>query len=122
MQIADKDKFLAEAADPNLLATLGLQDKGIEGYLFPSTYHFTPSTPEKDIIVTMAEQFRKISLPLLDQREGNGELTPMKFLPSPRSSKRKPESKANGRGLCGVPQSLETPNAAAKRSDGHLWP
>jgi UPF0755 protein len=75
MQIANKEKFLAEAADPNLLATLGLQDKGIEGYLFPSTYHFVPGTPERDIILMMAEQFRKMTQPLWAQRDGGFELT-----------------------------------------------
>jgi len=80
MQIADKEKFLAEAANPSLLSTLGLQEKGLEGYLFPSTYHFTPSTPEKDIIVTMADQFRKLSLPLLNHRDDGNPLTPHEIL------------------------------------------
>lgn len=75
MQIANKEKFLAAAVDPNLLAGLGLQDKGIEGYLFPSTYNFVPETPERDIILTMAEQFRKVLQPLLDQRDGATGLT-----------------------------------------------
>lgn len=65
MQIADREKFLAAAADPSLLGALGLGDRGLEGYLFPSTYHFTPATPERDIIMAMAEQFRKSSQPLL---------------------------------------------------------
>ena len=55
LQIADKDKFLAEAANPELLASVGLQDKGIEGYLFPNTYHFTPGTPARDVIMAMTE-------------------------------------------------------------------
>ena len=75
MQIASKEKFLAEAADPNLLAGLGLQDKGLEGYLFPSTYHFVPATSERDIILTMAEQFRKMTQPLFAQRDGGFKLT-----------------------------------------------
>ena len=65
MQIASREKFLAAAADPALLTALGLGERGLEGYLFPSTYHFTPATPERDIIVVMAEQFRKSSQPLL---------------------------------------------------------
>lgn len=65
MQIANKEKFLAAAADPSVLTALGLGDKGLEGYLFPSTYHFTPATPERDIIIAMAEQFRRSSQPLL---------------------------------------------------------
>ena len=65
MQIANKEKFLAAAADPSVLTALGLGDKGLEGYLFPSTYHFTPATPERDIVIAMAEQFRRSSQPLL---------------------------------------------------------
>ncbi len=80
MQIVSGDKFIAEAGNTNLLATLGLNEKGLEGYLFPSTYHFTPSTPEKDIIVTMAEQFRKVSLPVLNQRGGMTSLTSHEIL------------------------------------------
>jgi UPF0755 protein len=80
MQIASRDKFIAEAGNANMLATLGLNEKGLEGYLFPSTYHFTPSTPEKDIIVTMAEQFRKVSLPVLNQRGGTTSLTSHEIL------------------------------------------
>ena len=80
MQIADRDKFIAEAGDPNFLATLGLNESGLEGYLFPSTYHFTPSTPEKDIIVAMTEQFRKVSVPLLNQRDSASALTAHEIL------------------------------------------
>jgi UPF0755 protein len=80
MHVASKDKFIAEAENANLLGALGLRGKGLEGYLFPSTYHFTPSTPEKDIIVTMAEQFRKASLPVLNQRAGAISLTPHETL------------------------------------------
>lgn len=80
MRIADRQRFLVEAANPNLLATLGLLDKGIEGYLFPSTYYFTPATPEKDIIILMAEQFRKASQPLLEQRGDSNHLTPHQVL------------------------------------------
>ena len=65
MQIANKEKFLAAAADPSVLTALGLGEKGLEGYLFPSTYHFTPATPERDIVIAMAEQFRRSSQPLL---------------------------------------------------------
>jgi UPF0755 protein len=80
MQIANKDKFIEEAANPTLLATLGLSEKGLEGYLFPSTYHFTPATPEKDVISAMAEQFRKISMPLLNQRDDTNSLTSHEIL------------------------------------------
>jgi UPF0755 protein len=80
LQIANKERFLAEATNANLLAVLGLQDKGIEGYLFPSTYHFTPSTPERNIIMTMAEQFRRMSQPLLAAEDNSIQLTPHEIL------------------------------------------
>jgi UPF0755 protein len=70
MQVADADKFLTEASAPELLESLGLQNRGIEGYLFPTTYYFTPSTSEKNIILAMAEQFRKVSLPVLQRYDG----------------------------------------------------
>jgi len=56
--IADKERFLAEAAKPNLLSLVGRKGKGIEGYLFPNTYYFTPFVTEKDILIAMVEQFR----------------------------------------------------------------
>jgi peptidoglycan lytic transglycosylase G len=80
MQIADKNKFLVAANDAHFLTALGLQDKGIEGYLFPSTYYFIPATPEREIIMTMAEQFRKVSQPLLAQRDGAAELSTHEIL------------------------------------------
>lgn len=65
MQIASREKFLAQTADPDLLRSMGHEGKGLEGYLFPDTYHFTPSTPEKEIVLAMAEKFRKAVQPLL---------------------------------------------------------
>jgi UPF0755 protein len=69
MQIASKEKFIEAATDPALLKSVGLRGKGIEGYLFPNTYHFVPGTPERDILVAMTEQFRKSAQPLLTQNE-----------------------------------------------------
>jgi UPF0755 protein len=80
MQIANGQKFIAEAANSSLLASFGLQDKGIEGYLFPSTYHFTPATPEREIVMAMAEQFRKVSQPVLAERGAAPPLTAHELL------------------------------------------
>ena len=80
MQIADREKFLAAANDPDVLGALGLADRGLEGYLFPSTYHFTPATPERDIINTMTEQFRKSSQPLLMKSGPSGQLNAHELL------------------------------------------
>lgn len=67
-QIVNPEKFLAEAANPELLAQLGLDDRGVEGYLFPSTYNFIPGTPEREIIATMVQQFRRVAEPLLERQ------------------------------------------------------
>jgi UPF0755 protein len=69
MGIVREEQFLAAAHDPELLSTLGLQDKGIEGYLFPSTYNFIPETPPREIVLKMAEQFRKNVEPLAGLRK-----------------------------------------------------
>lgn len=57
--IAHKDRFLKEAASPELLSLVGLEGKGVEGYLFPNTYYFTPFITERDVLVAMVEQFRE---------------------------------------------------------------
>jgi len=71
MGIVPQEEFLAAAHDPELLVSLGLAGKGIEGYLFPNTYNFIPETPPREIILKMAEQFRKTFEPLVDQRQDN---------------------------------------------------
>jgi UPF0755 protein len=76
MQIADGAKFLALAAESELLQSLGLDHGGLEGYLFPDTYYFTPATPEREILLAMAEQFRKAIRPLLAQRDDGIGLSP----------------------------------------------
>ncbi len=80
MEIADGEKFLAAAKNPEILGMFGLQEKGIEGYLFPDTYQFTPGTPEKDVVIAMAERFRKITEPLLDQYSQALGMTPHEIL------------------------------------------
>ena len=80
MQIADSERFLAAAADLETLRLFGLQDKGAEGYLFPDTYHFTPATPERSILIAMAERFRKTTEPLLDQYSEATGMTPREIL------------------------------------------
>ena len=58
--LASKDRFFAEARSLEFLSLVGLEGKGIEGYLFPNTYYFTPFAAERDILVAMVEQFREI--------------------------------------------------------------
>lgn len=68
-EIVDKQKFLEEALNSELLSSLGLPEQGIEGYLFPNTYHFAPLVTARDIIFMMNEQFRRVFEPLLEQQD-----------------------------------------------------
>ncbi len=80
MEIADSEKFLSAARSPETLGLLGLQEKGIEGYLFPDTYYFTPGTAEKDIVIAMAERFRKTTGSLLERYSQTLGMTPHQIL------------------------------------------
>lgn len=80
MQIADNEKFLSAMTSPEVLTMFGLQGRGFEGYLFPDTYYFTPGTPEKDVLITMAERFRKTIEPLLNQGSQAFGMTPHQIL------------------------------------------
>lgn len=68
--IADKERFLAEAAKAELLSRVGMEGKAIEGYLFPDTYYFTPFVTERDILIAMIEQFRASFSSRLEERAG----------------------------------------------------
>jgi UPF0755 protein len=78
--MVDKARFLAEASNPELLKSLGVRATSIEGYLFPNTYQFAPATPEREIIVTMTEQFRKVFEPLISAHHHRIDLTPHEIL------------------------------------------
>ncbi|MGH7765837.1 MAG: endolytic transglycosylase MltG [Candidatus Binatia bacterium] len=66
--IGDRDRLLAEAANPELLAQLGFEETGIEGYLFPDTYYFPPSVTEREVLTAMVEQFRAVFNPMMRQK------------------------------------------------------
>jgi UPF0755 protein len=64
----DKDQFLKEARDKELLSLLGLEQYGIEGYLFPDTYYFPVSATERDILFAMVEQFTETFTPVMEKQ------------------------------------------------------
>jgi UPF0755 protein len=66
--IADREKFVEVANDPNLARRLGIHAQGLEGYLFPDTYCFDKGSSEKSMIVTMVARFRKIIRPEWEAR------------------------------------------------------
>lgn len=74
--IADKEQLLAEAASPELLSELGLEEEGTEGYLFPDTYYFPPAVTESEILIAMVEQFRSVFDPMMRQHAKEPGLAP----------------------------------------------
>ena len=58
--LANKDKFIRLANDPQFVASLGMEGNTLEGYLFPDTYRFTRYIGEKNIIRCMVQRFKKV--------------------------------------------------------------
>lgn len=55
----DEDAFLAAMSDPAAIADLDPEAPDLEGYLFPDTYAFARSTPEREIVAAMVDNFRR---------------------------------------------------------------
>jgi UPF0755 protein len=66
--LAGRKEFLSEVGDPETLSMSNLEGKGVEGYLFPDTYHFPSSASERDILIAMVEQFRRKFGPDMDRQ------------------------------------------------------
>ena len=58
--LVNREAFEHEIHNPETLAEFGLADKGVEGYLFPTTYYFRALSTEREIIRTMLAQFRQV--------------------------------------------------------------
>lgn len=57
--LADKEKFIKLASDPEFIASLNIHAASLEGYLFPETYNFNKTSGEQTIIKTMVDTFTK---------------------------------------------------------------
>ncbi len=55
--VCKREDFTASAKDSALLADYKIPAESFEGYLFPDTYFFTPSTGGKEAVKTMADNF-----------------------------------------------------------------
>ncbi|MBF0528046.1 MAG: endolytic transglycosylase MltG [Deltaproteobacteria bacterium] len=58
--LADEREFLEFCRNREFIASLGLDEITLEGYLFPETYNFTKSNTAKDIIKTMTDRFKQV--------------------------------------------------------------
>ena len=55
----NKEIFIKESRNKDLLDKLNIPSRSLEGYLFPETYHFSKHTTEKKIIQTMLNTFQQ---------------------------------------------------------------
>jgi len=60
MGLANKERFIQLATDPEFIASLGMDEETLEGYLFPDTYKFIRNIKEKNIIRMMVKRFNEI--------------------------------------------------------------
>lgn len=58
--LADAGEFRRLASDPAFIASLGMDEPSLEGYLFPDTYRFFRSIGEAQIIHCMVQRFQEI--------------------------------------------------------------
>ena len=66
--LVDPQQFLTLTRDPAFIRTLNLDVQSLEGYLFPSTYHFPRGMAATDIIVTMVDAMKRVLTPELHAR------------------------------------------------------
>jgi UPF0755 protein len=73
----DPEEFLAAVADSAIRAEFGCLAPTLEGYLFPDTYAFLPTTSPRTIVRTMAAQGRRV----LDEELSRGGPIALEFTP-----------------------------------------
>ena len=57
--LADKEKFIQQTKDEDLIRSLDISSDSLEGYLFPETYHFSKFSTEKQIVQKMVATFKE---------------------------------------------------------------
>jgi len=66
--IGTEQGFRRASREPNLLPGPPLATADLEGFLFPDTYVVTRSTPTREVVATMVENFRRHFTPELARR------------------------------------------------------
>ncbi len=57
--LADKNRFIEATRNPELVKSLNIPTRDLEGYLFPETYRFSKNAGEKKMVQTMVDIFKK---------------------------------------------------------------
>lgn len=66
-----QEEFRELCHDRSLIRSLGLEVKGLEGYLFPDTYELTVNMPLKSLIRNMVQRFQEVYDGLLPREEAS---------------------------------------------------
>ena len=61
------EAFTEAAADPELIARLGIEAPTLEGFLLPNTYFFDAKPTEREVVERMVAQFEREYAALMDQ-------------------------------------------------------
>ncbi len=69
------EEFEKILSDREFLKIFGLEEKGLEGYLFPDTYIFHKGMSERDMLSEMIRNFRRKLPPDAEERAGAHRLT-----------------------------------------------
>ena len=70
--LSEKPQYFAEKYGYDFLVDIP-SEQGLEGYLFPDTYHFLPTATEEDIMRKMLDNFnQKLSAQLREEIESQG--------------------------------------------------
>jgi UPF0755 protein len=70
--LVDGTEFISLTRDPGVAKRYGMSGEGLEGYLYPDTYHFSRGLPALSIIDTMVKRFRQMIAPLEARAEEIG--------------------------------------------------
>lgn len=70
--LVNKDEFLALAGDPDIAEHYGISGPGLEGYLYPDTYHFGRGLSSMSVIDVMVRRFKEVYAPFLEIAELSG--------------------------------------------------
>ncbi|GJL80274.1 MAG: aminodeoxychorismate lyase [Nitrospinaceae bacterium] len=57
--LANREEFIRQTQDNELIQSSGIPGNSLEGYLFPETYHFSRNTPEQKIVQKMLKTFKE---------------------------------------------------------------
>lgn len=70
--LADKDRFITLAKDPEIVKKYNLSGPSLEGFLYPDTYQFSRGLPPEAIIDTMVKRFLEVVAPFREKIKASG--------------------------------------------------